>query len=150
MPLIHPFTHTLTHQWRLAAMQGTNQLIRSNRGLGVLLRRHFDTPRVGLNRQPSDCQTTALTSWAILPPKGRVIHYTALLTSVPAVYSLDSSVQHREASLLNLPNYCRRGPELSGVSLMTGVLRPQYRRTSLWDRNCSVYKQRRVNINKGS
>ena len=34
MPLIHPFTH----QRRLAAMQGTNQLVRSNRGLGVLLR----------------------------------------------------------------------------------------------------------------
>ena len=29
---------------------------------------HFDTPRVGSNRQPSDCQTTALTSWAISPP----------------------------------------------------------------------------------
>ena len=25
MPLIHPFTHTFTHQWRLTAMQGTNQ-----------------------------------------------------------------------------------------------------------------------------
>ena len=34
MPLNHPFTH----QRRLAAMQGTNQLVRSNRGLGVLLR----------------------------------------------------------------------------------------------------------------
>ena len=38
MPLIHPFTHTFRHQQRLAAMQGTNQLIRSNWGLGVLLR----------------------------------------------------------------------------------------------------------------
>ena len=40
MPLIHPFTHThsLTHQRRLAAMQGTNQLVRSNLGLGVLLK----------------------------------------------------------------------------------------------------------------
>ena len=38
MPLIHPFTHTLTHQRRLAAMQGTDQLVRSNWGLGVLLR----------------------------------------------------------------------------------------------------------------
>ena len=38
LPLIHPFTHTFTHQRRLAAMQGTNQLVRSNRGLGVLLR----------------------------------------------------------------------------------------------------------------
>ena len=34
MPLIHPFTH----QRRLAAMQGTNQLVRSNWGLGALLR----------------------------------------------------------------------------------------------------------------
>ena len=38
MPLIHPFTHTFTHQRRLAAMQGTNQLVRSNWGLRVLLR----------------------------------------------------------------------------------------------------------------
>ena len=37
MPLIHPFTHTFTHQRRLAAMQGTDQLVRSNWGLGVLL-----------------------------------------------------------------------------------------------------------------
>ena len=34
------FTHkdTLTHQWRLAAMQGPKQLVRSNWGLGVLLK----------------------------------------------------------------------------------------------------------------
>ena len=38
LPLIHPFTHTFTHQRRLAAIQGTNQLVRSNWGLGVLLR----------------------------------------------------------------------------------------------------------------
>ena len=36
MPLIHPFTHTFTHQ--RPAMQGTNQHVRSNQGLGVLLR----------------------------------------------------------------------------------------------------------------
>ena len=34
LPLIHPFTH----ERQLAAMQGTNQLVRSNWGLGVLLR----------------------------------------------------------------------------------------------------------------
>ena len=34
MPLIHPFTH---QRW-LAAMQGTNQFVRSNWGLSVLLR----------------------------------------------------------------------------------------------------------------
>ena len=33
-----PLTHLFTHQRRLAAMQGTNQLVRSNWGLGVLLR----------------------------------------------------------------------------------------------------------------
>ena len=38
MPRIHPFTHTFTHQRQLAAMQGTNQLDKSNWGLGVLLR----------------------------------------------------------------------------------------------------------------
>ena len=38
MPFIHPHTHTHTHQRRLAAMQGTNQLVRSKWGLGVLLR----------------------------------------------------------------------------------------------------------------
>ena len=42
MPLIHPFTHAFTHafthQRRLAAMKGTNQLFRSNWGLGVVLR----------------------------------------------------------------------------------------------------------------
>ena len=31
-------SHTFTHQRRLVAMQGTNQLVRSNWGLGVLLR----------------------------------------------------------------------------------------------------------------
>ena len=38
MPLIHLFTHTFKHQQRLAAMQGTNQLVKSNWGFGVLLR----------------------------------------------------------------------------------------------------------------
>ena len=44
MLLIHPFIHTLTQ-----GMQGTNQLVRSNWGLGVLL----DTLRVRSNEQPS-------------------------------------------------------------------------------------------------
>ena len=43
-----PHSHTFTHQQQLAAMQGTNQLIRSNWGLGLLLR---DTStRPGWNR----------------------------------------------------------------------------------------------------
>ena len=63
----HTPTHT-THQRRLAAMQGTNQLVRSNWGFGFLLRDTSTRPWVGSNRQPSDCQTTALTSWAVPPP----------------------------------------------------------------------------------
>ena len=59
MPLIHPFTHTFTHQRRLAAMQGTNQ---EQLGVRCLAQGYFDMPRVGSNRQPSDCQTTAPTS----------------------------------------------------------------------------------------
>ena len=34
-------------------MQGTNQLVRSNWGVRRLAQGHFDTPRVGSNRQPS-------------------------------------------------------------------------------------------------
>ena len=58
----HSVTFTFTHQRRLAAMQGTNQLPARWEKLGVrcLAQGHFDTPRVGSNRQPSDSQTTAL------------------------------------------------------------------------------------------
>ena len=50
---IHPFTQ----QWWLAAMQGTDQLIGSNWGIGVSgALRH--TQGGGSNRQPSDRQTT--------------------------------------------------------------------------------------------
>ena len=44
MPLIHPHIHTFTHQRRLAAMQGTNQLVWSNWGLGILLRDTWTRP----------------------------------------------------------------------------------------------------------
>ena len=44
--------HPFTHQRRLAAMQGTNQLVRRNSGLGVSLR-DTDTPRVESNGKPS-------------------------------------------------------------------------------------------------
>ena len=64
MPLIHlSFTHTMIgcHTRYQPARQ--EQL-----GVRCLAQGHFDTPRVGSNRQPSDCRTTALTSWAISPP----------------------------------------------------------------------------------
>ena len=63
MPLIHPFTHTFTHQRRLAAMQGTNQLVRSNWGLGVLLRDTSTRPGWGRTGNPPT------TRRQLLPPE---------------------------------------------------------------------------------
>ena len=63
MPLIHPFTHTFTHQRRLAAMRGANQLVRSNWGLGVLL---MDTStRPGWDRTGN----TSTARRQLLPPE---------------------------------------------------------------------------------
>ena len=66
MPLIHPFTHpithTFTHQRRLAAMQGTNQLVRSNWGLGVLLRDTSTHPGWDRTGNPPTAR------WQLLPP----------------------------------------------------------------------------------
>ena len=59
MPLIHPFTHTLTLTGYHARYQPACQ---EQLGVRFLAQGHFDTPRVGSNQQPSDCQTTALTS----------------------------------------------------------------------------------------
>ena len=44
MPLIHPFTHTFTHQRRLAAMQSTNQ--QEQLRVRCLAQGHFDMHRV--------------------------------------------------------------------------------------------------------
>ena len=60
MPLIHPPMAIGCHARHQPAHQ--EQL-----GVRCLAQGHFDTPRVGLNRQPSNCQMTALTSWAISP-----------------------------------------------------------------------------------
>ena len=62
MPLIHPFTHTFTHQRRLAAIQGTNQLVRSNWGLGVLLRDTLKHPGWDRTSNPPTAR------WQVLPP----------------------------------------------------------------------------------
>ena len=81
LPLIHPFTHTFTHQRRLAAMQGTNQLVRSNWGLGVLLR---DTStRPGWDRTGN-------------PPTARRQLY--LLSHIDYISSTDPAVDYRYSS----------------------------------------------------
>ena len=77
MPLIHPFTHTFTHQRRLAAMQGTNRLVRSNWGLGVLLR---DTPtRPGRDRTGNPPTARRL----LLPPEPYGLYH--MVVTVPEV-----------------------------------------------------------------
>ena len=56
-PLIHPFTHPHTHIHTPTAIgchakyQPTRQ---EQLGVRGLAQGHFDTPRVGLNRQPAD------------------------------------------------------------------------------------------------
>ena len=57
MPLIHPFTHTFMAIGCHARYQPAGQ---EQLGVRCLAQGHFDMPRVGSNRQPSDCQTTAL------------------------------------------------------------------------------------------
>ena len=57
-------THTPTAIGCYARHQPARQ---EQSGVRRLAQGHFDTPRVGSNRQPSDCQTTALTPWAISP-----------------------------------------------------------------------------------
>ena len=57
MSLIHPFTHTFPAIGCHARYQPARQ---EQSGVRCLAQGHFDTPRAGSNRQPSDCQTTAL------------------------------------------------------------------------------------------
>ena len=67
IPLIHPFTHTFTHQRRLAAMQGTNQLIRSNWGLGVPLRDTSTRPGWDRTGNPPTARSQLLSHIATSP-----------------------------------------------------------------------------------
>ena len=80
MPLIHPFTHTLTHQWRLAAMQGTNQLIRSNWGLGVLLRDTSTRPEWDRTGNPPTARRQLLPPESYRPPMSYVMSCMWCLT----------------------------------------------------------------------
>ena len=85
-PLIHPFTHTFTHQRRLAAMQGTNQLVRSNRGLGVLLRDTSTCPGWDRTGNPPTARRQ------LLPPEPyRYLNTSSVSAKVP-VYSLPKLV----------------------------------------------------------
>ena len=69
------FTHSYTHTHTPTAIgcharnHARNHPARQEQlGVRCLAQGHFVTPRVGSNWQPSDCQTTALISWATSPP----------------------------------------------------------------------------------
>ena len=61
---LHTDIHTPTAIGCHARYQPAHQ---EQLGVRCLAQGHFNTARVGSNRQPSDCQTTDLTSWAISP-----------------------------------------------------------------------------------
>ena len=89
MPLIHPFTHTLTHQRRLAAMQGTNQLVRSNWGLGVLLRDTSTRPGWDRTGNPPTARRQ------LLPPEPYRSHIGFCGTSQNPTISFESNMSAR-------------------------------------------------------
>ena len=90
MPLIHPFTHTFTHQRRLAAMQGTNQFVRSNWGLGVLLRDTSTCPGWDRTSNPLTARRQ------LLPPEPhrRIIHSHSHTLSHCLSHTLSPSLFH--------------------------------------------------------
>ena len=66
----HALTRTHTHSHALTPIgcHARYQPARQEQlGVRCLAQGHFNRPRVGSNRQPSDRQMTALTSWAISP-----------------------------------------------------------------------------------
>ena len=68
MPLIHRHIHRHIHRPTVIGCHARYQPVHQEQlGVRCLAQGHFDTPRVGSNRQPSDCKPTALTSWAISP-----------------------------------------------------------------------------------
>ena len=71
---IHTHIHTPTAIGCHARYQPARQ---EQLGVRCLAQGHFDTPRVGSNRQPSDCQTTAL------PPEPPGYPQTSDETGVP-------------------------------------------------------------------
>ena len=74
-----PFIHTFTHQQRLAAMQGTNQLVRSNWGLGVLLRDTSTHPGWDVTCNPPTARRQ------LLPPDHHIIPMSCHVTLRVAV-----------------------------------------------------------------
>ena len=98
MPLIHPFTHTFTHQRRLAAMQGTNQLIRSNLGLGVLLRDTSTRPGRDRTGNPPTARRQLYLLSHIAPIIARITTYPCWTVSVKQFSALPLVIGRHQAA----------------------------------------------------
>ena len=61
---VQSFTHSHTHTHTHTHTSGDWLPCKEQLGVRCLSQGHFDTARVESNWQPSDCQMTALTSWA--------------------------------------------------------------------------------------
>ena len=115
MPLIHPFTHTFTYQWQLAAMQGTNQLVRSNWGLGVLLTDTSTRQRLGSN--------PPTTRRELLPPEpyrprcvSKTTHFTSDLLRESQLPEKDlKPLGPRSQSLSPIPNLTDTPPSQKSI-----------------------------------
>ena len=100
LPLIHPFTH----QQRLAAMQGINQLVRSNWGLGVLLRDTSTRPGWDRTGNPPTAKRQ------LLPPEPHLPH-VPLCTCLCVHYAF--VLRNRIQSIQ------RRGQEICNILVLT-------------------------------
>ena len=115
MPLIHPFTLTFTHQRRLAAMQGTNQLVRSNWGLGVLLR---DTlTRLGWDRTSNQTARRQLLPPEPHRPRNRVLYFVFPLSFRLVFTSHSSQLRFHSLPCLCVSVSLEPSPSLAAYSL---------------------------------
>ena len=73
---------------------------------------------------------TIITCWTI----------TGILTSVSPVYSVDSPVHQRAASLLSLLGDWSSAPALSGLRELTSEQRPEQHSLSLWLYSLTAYR----------
>ena len=110
MPLIHPFTHALTHQRRLAAMQGTNQLVGSNLGSGVSLR---DTSRERDREKERERERERERAHLLLlPPASAQLAVQPVGSRAPLRRQPADAPLHEAQGLLTRPHLLQEGADV--------------------------------------
>ena len=104
--LIHPFTDIHHARYQPARQEQF--------GFRCLAQGHFDTTRAESNRLPSDCQTTALTSWAtsqlsyMHPNKNSpfISQAVKIIPSLPAeMHQGKGILQQRQLAVFHWPSH---------------------------------------------